>query len=62
MDYDTLMITKRMAWQRAKGELMSILECYMSSRDGEQSVKDYEKMSEGIHGFINWVEDESPIA
>jgi hypothetical protein len=62
MDSDTLMITRRIAWQRAKGELMSILECYMSSRDGEQSAKDYERMSEGIEKFINWVESESPIA
>ena len=62
MNYDTLVITRRMAWQRAKGELLSILECYMSSRDGDQSEKDYEKMSEGIDKFINWVEGESPIA
>ena len=62
MNYDTLVITRRMAWQRAKGELLSILECYMSSRDGDQSAKDYEKMSEGIDKFINWVEGESPIA
>ena len=62
MDNITLSITRRMAWHRAKGELYSILECYLSSRDGEQSEQDYEILSTRVKEFIKWMDESSPIA
>jgi phage gp29-like protein len=62
MDNATLSITRRMAWCRAKGELLSILECYLSSRDGEQSANAFGTMNNEIKEFIKWMDEESPIA
>ena len=62
MDNITLNIMRRVTWCRAKGELTSILEYYLSSRDGIQSKKDFDIMYNKIHEFINWMENESPIA
>jgi len=53
---------RRVTWCKAKGELTSILEYYLSSRDGIQSKKDFDIMYNKIHEFINWMENESPIA
>ncbi|MGX7745677.1 hypothetical protein [Rhodopseudomonas parapalustris] len=56
MDENLLIAMRRMAWQRAKGELNSILECYFG--DGES----FETMNDKINEFIQWMENESPIS
>jgi hypothetical protein len=55
---NTMVVTmmQRMAWQRAKGELLSILETFYGERD------DYIEMDKIINDFIEKVENESPIA
>jgi len=62
MNSDTLNVMRRVTWCRAKGELTSILEYYLSSRDGTQSQKDFDIMYNNIHEFIDWMENESPIS
>jgi hypothetical protein len=56
------MIMRRATWCKAKGELLSMLEYYCSSRDGEQEKQDFETMSEKINEFVKWMDEESPIA
>jgi len=62
MDKTTLMIMRRVTWKKTKGELLSILEYYMSSRDGEQEQRDFELMYNKINEFIEWMDNSSPIA
>jgi hypothetical protein len=62
MNKDDLMIMRRVTWCKTKGELLSILEYYMGSRDGEQEQKNFETMYEKIHEFVKWMDEESPIA
>lgn len=47
---------RQMAWERAKGELMSILQTYYGERDA------YNEMEKLISDFINEIENESPLA
>jgi hypothetical protein len=47
---------RRMAWQRAKGELLSILETYHSGA-GFGTSEEYNAMAARIGGFIRNVED-----
>jgi hypothetical protein len=62
MDKDTLMLIRRATWCKTKGELLSILEYYFSSRDGKDEQQNFEVMYEKIHEFIDWMDNESPIA
>lgn len=48
------MMLRAMAWQRAKGELYSILETYPSQGEDEE----FESFSAALENFINLVEDE----
>ena len=62
MDKDDLMFMRRSTWCKTKGELLSILEYYMSSRDGKQEEENFQIMYRKIREFISWMDEESPIA
>lgn len=62
MEMDMLMLIRRATWCKVKGELLSILEYYICSRDGEQEVVNFEIMNNKINEFIKWMDEESPIA
>ena len=47
-----LQIQKQMAWQRAKGELRSIGECFYASRDM------HDEWSKAVETFIRYIEDD----
>jgi len=55
-EYRTQITLRQMAWQRAKGELLSILETYWN---GEA---DFERLQDYIMKFIDIIENESPLA
>ncbi len=57
---DYLMIQRRVTWQKAKGELLSILEFYMSENNME--MQEFKTMNDEIKKFIDWMDKESPIA
>lgn len=46
---------RRMAWQRAKGELLSILETYYGG------TSDFENVSDKIEDFIKDIEDNTLV-
>jgi hypothetical protein len=48
---------RKMAWQRAKGELLSILETYWNHSYKEMESAQFEEMDKRINGFIKDVED-----
>jgi len=48
---------RRMAWQRAKGELYSILETYFSDSQNHHSYDEFDKQSKRIEKFIKEFED-----
>lgn len=48
-----LVALRQMAWQRAKGELIGILETFWDERE------EYEKLAALIRGFIHEIEDGS---
>jgi len=50
MDNLTTQILRAMAWQRAKGELMSMLESYINDKDK------FDILTDTIEDFINDVE------
>lgn len=54
-----LMILRRVAWCKAKGELLSILEYYVNEKPEEAN---FLIMNQKITEFIKWIEEESPIA
>lgn len=62
MDKDTLMIMRRATWCKTKGELLAILEYYISSRDGKDEEENFKIMHDKINEFIKWMDEESPIA
>ena len=51
-----LHVMRAMAWERAKGELKSILQAFVNDRER------FERMDEIINNFIVVVEEESPIS
>ena len=60
MDLIYLIMVRRATWQRAKGELLSILEYYESSKHGDQEA--FDELDAKIGEFIKWMDKESPIA
>jgi hypothetical protein len=56
MDEILLMMLRRTAWQRAKGELNAILEFFMNDDSG------YYEMKTIIGEFIEKVDKDSPIS
>ena len=62
MDSNLKNIMRRTTWFKAKGELLSILEWYVSEQYGDKDDKDFEIMNKKIEEFIKWIEEESPIA
>jgi hypothetical protein len=52
MDNRILISLRNMAWERAKGELKSILETYWGNEDDQ-----FDKINDKINNFIKDVED-----
>jgi len=50
------MILRGMAWERAKGELRSILISFVTDHPGKES--NYSKCKKCVEGFIKKMEDE----
>ena len=55
-EYRTQAILRQMAWQRAKGELLSILETYWNEK------AEFEELQDMFVKFIDMIETESPLA
>ena len=49
-----LQVLRAQAWERAKGELQSILQAYYSDRNQESN---FNRMSDRINSFVTDVED-----
>ena len=52
MDSNLKNIMRRTTWFKAKGELLSILEWYVSEQYGDKDDKDFEIMNKKIEEFI----------
>lgn len=57
-DLHVLETLRQMAWERAKGELQSILYTYWY---GEKIPDDFEKVEKGIKDFIAFMENETSL-
>lgn len=55
MDDKVLQVLRAMAWQKAKGELLSIVEAYWSQRE------DFERTARIIEAFIKEIEDNTGL-
>ena len=57
MNSDRIIRTLRcQSWERAKGELQSVLQTYWD--EGLEPESKYTRMSKSVNDFINYVEDE----
>lgn len=53
-DHRMIHVVRAMAWQRAKGEMASMLETYYGDQDGDK----YERFKEALDSFVKHVQDE----